>query len=166
MRGLDKAGTGFLITGTGLIATNAHLARGEKTLVVLMSNGLQLEATVEYLDPELDIALLKIPGNGFPHLALAGTASVRAGETVIAVGNPGEGMNISVTRGIVSSIGKYPEAGPGTWIQTDAPINPGNSGGPLLNMQGEVVGMSTQRLIKSGINVAVSHSAPVTSFPC
>jgi len=61
-------------------------------------------------------------------------------------------MNFSVTKGIVSSIGKYPKAGSGTWIQTDAPINPGNSGGPLLNMQGEVVGMSTQRLVRSGIN--------------
>jgi len=74
-----------------LIATNAHLARGEKTLVVLMSNGLQLEATVEDLDPELDIALVRLAGSGFAHLALEGTASVRAGETAIAVGNPGEG---------------------------------------------------------------------------
>jgi|tagenome__1003787_1003787.scaffolds.fasta_scaffold20988746_1 S1-C subfamily serine protease len=152
LRGLDKAGTGFFVTRTGLIATNAHLARGERSLVILMSNGLQLEATVEHIELELDIALLKVAGSGFPHLMLAETSTVLQGESVIAVGNPGQAMNFSVTKGIVSAVGPHKDAGPGTWIQTDTPMNPGNSGGPLLNMRGEVVGISTQRLAKKGIN--------------
>ena len=117
-----------------------------------MSNGLQLEATVEHIELELDIALLKVAGSGFPHLMLAETSTVLQGESVIAVGNPGQAMNFSVTKGIVRAVGPHKDAGPGTWIQTDTPMNPGNSGGPLLNMRGEVVGISTQRLAKKGIN--------------
>jgi hypothetical protein len=70
-------------------------------------------------------------------------------------------MLFSVTKGIVSAVGKFPNAGPGTWIQTDAPINPGNSGGPLLNSRGEVIGINTQKLVKenvSGIGFALSSS--------
>jgi hypothetical protein len=70
-------------------------------------------------------------------------------------------MLFSVTKGIVSAVGKYPNAGPGTWIQTDTPINPGNSGGPLLNSRGEVIGINTQKLIKknvTGIGFALSAS--------
>jgi len=152
LRGLDKSGTGFFVTGTGLIATNAHVARNEKTLVILMQDRLQLEATVEHVDADLDIALAKVAGSGFAHLPLADASTVRQGESVIAVGNPGEAMGFSVTKGIISAVGPFPNAGPGTWIQTDAPINPGNSGGPLLNMRGEVVGITTQRLAKKGIN--------------
>src|SRR5262249_8268483 len=79
--------------------------------------------------------------------------------------NPGDAMLFSVTKGIVSAVGKFPNAGPGTWIQTDAPINPGNSGGPLLNMYGEVVGISTLRLAKkntNGIGFALSSSDLMT----
>jgi serine protease Do len=78
---------------------------------------------------------------------------------VLAIGNPGDAMLFSVTKGIVSAVGKFPEAGPGTWIQTDTPINPGNSGGPLLNARGEVIGINTQKLIKknvTGIGFALS----------
>jgi S1-C subfamily serine protease len=77
----------------------------------------------------------------------------------LAIGNPGDAMLFSVTKGIVSAVGKFPEAGPGTWIQTDTPINPGNSGGPLLNSRGEVIGINTQKLIKknvTGIGFALS----------
>jgi len=77
----------------------------------------------------------------------------------LAIGNPGDAMLFSVTKGIVSAVGTFPNAGPGTWIQTDTPINPGNSGGPLLNSRGEVVGINTQKLIKknvSGIGFALS----------
>src|SRR5260370_34775078 len=73
--------------------------------------------------------------------------------------NPGDAMLFSVTKGIVSAVGTFPNAGPGTWIQTDTPINPGNSGGPLLNSRGEVIGINTQKLIKknvTGIGLALS----------
>jgi S1-C subfamily serine protease len=161
LKSLTKSGTGFFITATGVIATNAHLARGEEALLATLPNGTQLEAKIVYVDPDLDIALAKTPGEGFPHLPLAEAATVRQGESVLAIGNPGDAMLFSVTKGIVSAIGRFDAAGPGTWIQTDAPINPGNSGGPLLNSRGEVIGINSQKLIKknvSGIGFALSAS--------
>jgi S1-C subfamily serine protease len=163
LKGLDKAGSGFFVTGSGIIVTNAHLARGEETLVTILSSGQQLEAQVVHIDPDLDIALAKVEVPSakfdFPHLTLTDANGVHQGESVLAIGNPGDGMLFSDTKGIVSAVGKFPDAGPGTWIQTDTPINPGNSGGPLLNARGEVIGINTQKLIKknvTGIGFALS----------
>lgn len=165
LKGLDKAGSGFFVTGTGVIVTNAHVARGEESLLTVLSTGQQVEAKAVYLDDDLDIALAKVEapsGKGeFPHLTLTSANGVRQGESVLAIGNPGDAMLFSVTKGIVSAVGKFPNAGPGTWVQTDAPINPGNSGGPLLNSRGEVIGINTQKLIKknvTGIGFALSAS--------
>ena len=165
LKGLDKAGSGFFVTGTGVIVTNAHMARGEESLLTVLSTGQQMEAKVVYLDADLDIALAKVEAPSgkveFPHLTLTSANGVRQGESVLAIGNPGDAMLFSVTKGIVSAVGKFPNAGPGTWVQTDAPINPGNSGGPLLNSRGEVVGINTQKLIKknvTGIGFALSAS--------
>jgi S1-C subfamily serine protease len=165
LKGLGKSGSGFFVTGTGVLVTNAHLARGEESLLTLLSTGQQLEAKVVYIDADLDIALAKVEGpsgtNELPHLALADAASVRQGESVLAIGNPGDAMLFSVTKGIVSAVGKFANAGAGTWIQTDAPINPGNSGGPLLNTRGEVIGINTLKLIKkntTGIGFALSST--------
>jgi S1-C subfamily serine protease len=161
LKSLTKSGTGFFITETGVIATNAHLARGEEALLATLPNGTRLEAKIVYIDPDLDIALAKTIGEGFPHLPLAEAATVRQGESVLAIGNPGDAMLFSVTKGIVSAVGRFDAAGPGTWIQTDAPINPGNSGGPLLNSRGEVIGINSQKLIKknvAGIGFALSAS--------
>lgn len=160
LKTLEKSGTGFFVTETGVIATNAHVARGEEFLRATLPEGDELEVKVVYVDDELDIALAKAEGKDFPHLTLADAAIVRQGESVIAIGNPGVAMNFSVTKGIVSAIGKLPEAGPGTWIQTDTPINPGNSGGPLLNKRGEVVGINTLKLVKKGVTgIAFALSA-------
>ncbi len=163
LKGLDKSGSGFFVTSTGVIVTNAHLAHGEETLHTLLSTGRELEGKVVYIDPDLDIALVKVAaasGEGeLPRLTLADASTVRQGESVLAIGNPGDAMLFSVTKGIVSAVGKFPDAGPGTWIQTDTPINPGNSGGPLLNSRGEVIGINTQKLIKknvTGIGFALS----------
>jgi len=165
LKGLDKSGSGFLVTGTGVIVTNAHVARGEESLLALLAGGQQLEAKVVYIDADLDIALAKVQiptaNVELPHLALTAATNVHQGETVLAIGNPGDAMLFSVTKGIVSAVGKFPNAGQGTWIQTDAPINPGNSGGPLLNSRGEVIGINTQKLIKknvTGIGFALSSS--------
>ena len=165
LRGLDKSGSGFFVTTTGIIVTNAHLARGEETLSAQLSTGQKLEAKVVYIDDDLDIALVKVEDlsgkTASPRLALCSSSNVHQGETVMAIGNPGEAMPFSVTQGIVSAIGEFPNAGPGTWIQTDAPINPGNSGGPLLNLRGEVIGINTQKLALknvSGIGFALSAS--------
>ena len=159
LKSRTKSGTGFFVTANGIIATNAHLARGEDSLQATLPDGIQLDAEVIYIDSDLDIALLKTPGNHFPHLTLSPADAVHQGESVIAIGNPGDAMLFSVTKGIVSAVGTLETAGPGTWIQTDAPINPGNSGGPLLNVRGEVIGINTQKLIKqnvSGIGFALS----------
>lgn len=165
LKGLDKAGSGFFVTGTGVIVTNAHVARGEEALLAMLSTGEQLEAKVVYIDAELDIALAKVDvpsaKTDFPHLPLISADVVRQGEAVLAIGNPGDAMLFSATRGIVSAVGRFSNAGPGTWVQTDAPINPGNSGGPLLNLRGEVVGVNTSKLIKKsvhGIGFALSSS--------
>lgn len=160
LKGLNKSGTGFFITETGVIATNAHVARDEESLLAVLPGGLQLEAKVVYIDAELDIALLKVAGNNFPHLTLADAALVQQGESVFAIGNPGDAMLFSVTKGIVSAVGKFESAGPGTWIQTDTPINPGNSGGPLVNARGDVIGINTQKLVKKNVtNIGFALSA-------
>ena len=161
LEGSKKSGTGFLVTRTGLIVTNAHVAREEESLQARFSGGVELTAEVAYIDDDLDIALLKVEGANFPHLVLAETATVRQGQEVLAVGNPGQAMLFSVTKGIVSGIDEFPNAGQGTWIQTDAQLNPGNSGGPLVNMQGAVVGIATSRPAggnTTGIGFALSAS--------
>ena len=159
LKGLEKMGSGFFVTETGLIATNAHVARDEGSLLVLLPGGQQLDGKVVYIDEDLDIALVKVEGSVFPHLALAAADTVHQGESVLAVGNPADAMQFSMTKGIVSAVGKFREAGPGTWVQTDAAINPGNSGGPLINMRGEVVGLNAKKLNKehtNGIGFALS----------
>jgi S1-C subfamily serine protease len=75
-----------------VIATNAHVARGEQTLAAILSTGQKLEAKVVYIDPDMDMALLKVDGTGFQHLALTDVTNVRQGQTVVAIGNPGLGM--------------------------------------------------------------------------
>jgi trypsin-like peptidase/PEGA domain-containing protein len=94
LKALNKSGTGFFVTGTGVLVTNAHLARGEESLLTLLSDGQQVEAKVVYIDAQLDIALAKVESASaqidFPHLALAGAGSVRQGESVLAIGNPGD----------------------------------------------------------------------------
>jgi len=147
----DVQGTGFFITETGVIATNAHVARGEQTLIAMLSTGQQVEAKVIYTDPEVDIALVKVDGTGFQYLPLADLTTLRQGQTVLAIGNPGGGMPFSVTKGIVSAVGRTADTSRGTWIQTDAAINPGNSGGPLLNGYGEVVGINTAKIVRKDV---------------
>ena len=164
LKGLSKMGSGFFVTGTGVVATNAHVVRGEQSLLAILPGGQQLNAKVVYIDDDLDIALAKVDaptaGVEFPHLALAALSAVRQGESVLAIGNPGEGLPFSATKGVVNAVGKSDKNGPGTWIQTDAIINPGNSGGPLINSRGEVVGINTLKLEKKGFsNIAFALSS-------
>ncbi|HXJ15438.1 MAG TPA: trypsin-like peptidase domain-containing protein [Candidatus Limnocylindrales bacterium] len=169
LKGLNTMGSGFFVTATGVIATNAHVARGDSTLLALLPDNVQLQARVVYIDADLDIALVKAdppsPNYAFPYLVLADISAVQQGESVLAVGNPGDAMLFSATKGIVSAVGKFPSFGPGTWIQTDAPINPGNSGGPLLNSRGQVVGLNTLKITKknvTGIGFALSSTDLLT----
>jgi len=133
-----------------VIATNAHVVEDQQALVAELSSGQKLDAKVAYVDLDKDIALVKVEGGGFQHLTLANLTTVRQGQTVVALGNPGGSLPFSATKGIVSAVGKSEANGKGTWIQTDAAINPGNSGGPLLNNHAEVVGINTQKIVEKG----------------
>ena len=163
VQGTRGWGTGFFITSTGLIATNKHVVEDESDLTAITSHNKRLLAGVVYTDPDKDIAIVKVDGSAFPHLALTNIAAVRKGETVIAIGNPDGGMRDTVTQGVVSAIGRKRALGSGTWIQTDAAINPGNSGGPLLDDRGNVIGINTLQAVRNragqevqGLNFALS----------
>ncbi len=156
--GTELRGTGFFITDDGLIATNRHVAEGSASLFVVTSTGARLLGRVIYSDPHLDLALVKVDGSGFQHLSLAELTAVHPGATVLAVGYPGGGMPGTVTKGIVSAVGKI-EHHDGTWIQTDVALNPGNSGGPLLDTEGDVVGITTMKLVEAPL------SAPADDDP-
>jgi serine protease Do len=156
-------GTGFFVSSDGLIVTNRHVV-GDPTafFTVIMNDGAELPAKVVSLDPFLDVALLRVAGTGYPVAVLGDSDAVRAGQTVIAVGNTLSAFHNTVTKGVVSGINRRVVAGdPGMAgdviehaIQTDAAINPGNSGGPLVNLLGEVV----------GVNTAVSHDGQSVGF--
>jgi serine protease Do len=152
------AGTGFIVSTDGLIVSNKHVvAEQEAEYAVLLSNGEQYIGEVLARDPLNDIAFLKIKGDKFPYINLGDSDKIKLGQTVIAIGNAlGEFQN-SVSTGIVSGLKRSITAGNqygqvveqlDNVIQTDAAINPGNSGGPLLNLQGEVI----------GVNVAVASA--------
>jgi S1-C subfamily serine protease len=153
------SGSGFLITSSGVVVTNAHVVAADAEVTAKNLQQQQFNGKVVYRDPLLDLALVKLDVEHTPSLSLGTLGSIKVGQSVIAIGNPGLGLQNTVTRGIVSAVGAYTEIGPGTWIQTDASINPGNSGGPLLNTHGEVVGMNTVKVVKEdvqGIGFALS----------
>jgi len=138
-------GTGFIIDQRGYIVTNAHvLASEDGTLatgiVAITSNQETLNAIFIGYDGTLDIALLKIEGDYNP-VKLGNSESIKIGEKVIAIGNP-LGLQFSVSQGIISAINRAGANGINAYIQTDAALNPGNSGGPLVNTDGEVVGIN------------------------
>ncbi|OHA62957.1 MAG: hypothetical protein A2748_00570 [Candidatus Wildermuthbacteria bacterium RIFCSPHIGHO2_01_FULL_45_20] len=156
------AGTGFLITSDGYIATNRHVVEDTQAdYTVLLSDGTQKQGAVMYRDSDLDFAVLKIDGENYPASELGNSSNLRLGQFVFAVGNAlGEYSN-SVSIGIVSGLNRNLEAmgNSGTEklqnvIQTDAAINPGNSGGPLADLQGRVI----------GVNVATVRGSENISF--
>lgn len=144
-------GTGFFISTDGYIVTNKHVVANDNVdYTVITSAGKEYVASVLARDPAYDIAIVKIEGNGFTPAKLGNSDKIRIGQTVIAIGNVLAEFRNTVTRGIVSGIGRTISATGGgisetieNAIQTDASINPGNSGGPLVNMQGGVIGMNT-----------------------
>jgi serine protease Do len=143
-------GSGFIIDEKGFIVTNNHVVEGADQIIVLLRNETKYDAEVIGRDPNTDLALIKIKGNGnFPVAHLGDSDSLEVGEWVVAIGNP-FGLENTVTAGIVSAKGRVIGSGPyDDFIQTDASINPGNSGGPLLNMKGEVIGINTA-IVASG----------------
>jgi len=137
-------GTGFIIDKSGHIITNNHVVQDADTIKVKLKDEREFEAKIIGRDPQTDLALIKIEAKGdLPVASLGRSADLKVGEWVVAVGSP-FGLEQTVTAGIVSAKGRVIGSGPyDNFIQTDASINPGNSGGPLLNLNGEVVGINT-----------------------
>lgn len=145
------AGTGFFITGDGLILTNKHVVSDEQaSYTVITSDGTSFDAKVLARDPVNDLAIVKVEMKNAPKLELADSSSLQIGQRVIAIGNSLGQYQNTVTTGVISGIGRSITAGANGSseqlegvIQTDTAINPGNSGGPLLNVLGEVIGINT-----------------------
>jgi 2-alkenal reductase len=167
--GGQGAGSGFILDEDGHIVTNNHVVAEADAVTVVFHNGFEEEAEVVGLDDDSDLAVLQVdelPEGAFP-LALGDSDQVKTGEWVIAIGNPFR-LGGSITLGIVSAIGRSIPSGVTPFaipqaIQTDAAINPGNSGGPLLNLNGEVVGVNAQ-ILTSGSAIAnsgVGFAVPV-----
>jgi serine protease Do len=155
-------GSGFLVSADGMIVTNNHVVEhADEILVKLSSGGHQYKAKVLGTDPKTDLALVKIDSQGeIPALKLGDSSNIRVGDWVVAIGNP-FGLEQTVTAGIVSAKGRVIGQGPyDDFIQTDASINPGNSGGPLLNLQGEVVGINSAIFSESGGNMGIGFAIP------
>jgi len=137
-------GTGFIIDKSGYIITNNHVVENADTIKVKLKDEREFDAKVVGRDPQTDVALIKFDAKGeLPVASLGRSADLKVGEWVVAVGSP-FGLEQTVTAGIVSAKGRAIGSGPyDDFIQTDASINPGNSGGPLVNLNGEVVGINT-----------------------
>lgn len=152
----ETFGTGFLISSDGQIVTALHVVADLTTASVRLASGDTYDRiTVLAYDERKDMAILKIPGFDLPHLDLGNSNQVAPGDLAVVIGNP-QGLNGSVTAGIISAIRDSPGGGEFKVIQTDAAVNSGNSGGPLLNAQGQVVGVVTSKLRESeNLNFAV-----------
>jgi len=135
-------GSGFFISEDGYILTNNHVVENAEEITVTLNDEREFKAKVIGTDPEIDIALIKIEGKGFPKAELGNSDNLKVGQWVVAIGNP-LGYDHSVTAGIVSAKGRRLGTGVQSFIQTDAAINFGNSGGPLVDLKGNVVGINT-----------------------
>lgn len=145
----SSLGSGFIIDKEGYIVTNNHVIDGADEIKVILSDKREFDAKIIGKDPATDLALIKITADDLHPLELGSSNDLDVGSWVVAVGSP-FGLEQTVTAGIVSAKGRIIGAGPyDDFIQTDASINPGNSGGPLLNLDGEVVGINTA-IVRSG----------------
>jgi len=140
------SGSGFVFSSDGLIFTNAHVIAKAGTIRITLLDGSEFEAIITGQDPDSDIAILKIYGNGYTVAKLGDSQQLLIGQLLIAIGNP-LGYQHSVSTGVLSGVGRTLRTANGQTIenvlQTDAPLNPGNSGGPLINTDGDVVGINT-----------------------
>lgn len=137
------SGSGFVLRADGLVVTNEHVVAGSTRLTVTLADGRRLEGAVVGRDAVTDLALVRVEAGGLPVLRLADPASLRVGQFVVALGSP-LGLEQTVTWGILSALNRRLTVNARVgYLQTDAPINPGSSGGPLINLDGEVIGVST-----------------------
>lgn len=140
------SGSGFIFSSDGLLFTNHHVVHRAEKIMVSLLNENEIEASLVAEDPDTDIAVLKINSEGYSVAMLGDATALQIGQWVMAIGNP-LGYQHTVTAGVVSALGRTMRTQSGTLvddvIQTDAALNPGNSGGPMINTQGQVVGVNT-----------------------
>ncbi|OQB23874.1 MAG: putative serine protease HhoB precursor [Firmicutes bacterium ADurb.Bin182] len=147
---IQGTGTGFIISTEGIIVTNAHVVQGASSVGVVFEDGEEIIAEIMGLDRTSDIAVLKVERQGIKAVKLGDSDKIRVGEFTIAIGDPtGRELSGTTTFGIISALNRSVNIDGRTqeYIQTDAAINPGNSGGPLLNMKGEVIGITSAKTV-------------------
>ncbi len=162
----ESQGSGIVLSRRGYIATNAHVILSSETITVVLSDHRELPARIIGIDTLLDIAVLSIKAPNLIPAPLGDSDSLSPGQWVLAVGNP-MGLSNSITFGIISAVGRelsFASEDAQDYIQTDASINPGNSGGPLINLDGDVIGMNSAIISPSGENSGVGFAIPVKSL--
>ncbi|MFN3594525.1 MAG: DegQ family serine endoprotease [Thiobacillaceae bacterium] len=154
-------GSGFIISEDGYILTNTHVVDEADEVIVRLHDRREFRAKVIGKDDRTDVALIKIEAKGLPKVTIGDPDRLKVGEWVLAIGAP-FGFENSVTAGIVSAKGRsLPQENYVPFIQTDVAVNPGNSGGPLFNMRGEVVGINSQIISRSGGYMGLSFAIPI-----
>jgi len=154
-------GSGFFISADGYILTNAHVVEDADEVVVKLFDKREFRAKVIGADRRTDVALIKIDATHLPTASIGAPEKLKVGEWVLAIGAP-FGFEHSVTAGIVSAVGRaLPQENYVPFIQTDVAVNPGNSGGPLFNMKGQVVGVNSQIISRSGGYMGLSFAIPI-----
>jgi serine protease DegS/serine protease DegQ len=157
-------GSGVIVSPDGFILTNNHVIEAADEIEVALNDGRKFPAELVGRDPETDLAVLKLQGNGqLPVITFAGRDALHVGDVVLAIGNP-FGVGQTVTMGIVSALGRT-HLGINTfenYIQTDAAINPGNSGGALVDSGGNLVGINTAIYSRSGGSLGIGFAIPVS----
>jgi S1-C subfamily serine protease len=160
----EGTGSGFVYDNEGHIVTNYHVVENAESVSVTLAGGQTSDATIIGVDPSTDLAVLRIDADSLPApLTLADSDGLRVGQFVVALGNP-FGLAHTLTVGVVSSLGRIIESPDGRFIgeaiQTDAAINPGNSGGPLLNLDGQVIGVNAQIVSPSQASAGIGFAIP------
>jgi serine protease Do len=155
-------GSGVIVGSNGYILTNDHVVHGAESIRVTLKDGHTYDAKLVGTDPPSDLALLKINAANLPAASLGNSDQVRVGDVALAIGDP-LGIGQTVTMGIISAKGRQTTIGDGSYedfLQTDAPINKGNSGGPLVNTEGQVIGINSQILSPSGGSIGIGFAIP------
>jgi len=164
----EGSGSGSIIDTHGHVLTNNHVIRDAKKLEVTLGDGSKWPAKLVGTDPDNDLAVIKIdaPADKLKPLPLGDSQKLQVGQKVLAIGNP-FGLGLTLTTGIISSLGRNIRSEVGTMIedliQIDASINPGNSGGPLLNSEGEMIGINTAIVSPTGVSVGIGFAIPVNT---
>ena len=154
-------GSGFVISSDGYILTNAHVVANADTVIVKFNDNKEYKAKIIGVDTDTDVALIKIEATNLPVVKIGNPNKLKPGNWVVAIGSP-FGLENTITQGIISALSRnLPDDNYIPFIQTDVPINPGNSGGPLINLNGEIIGINSQIYSKSGGYMGISFAIPI-----